>query len=309
VANLQILGQLQAQLRSVNDALERAEQQKNYWQTLLISQNAGRTEKAFEPAQKPLGPNPQEIQLAALLARYGEQHPDVRRFKRVVEEERRTRERARPQDAQVIASAGSEESAATTANPLSVATRAQIDAVEKEIALRKKEEQSLKERISIYQTKVETVPVREQEITGLVRDYDIARDYYSQLLAKKLVAETGTELELRQKGEQFTILDPAQVPERPSRPNRLARYGAGGFAGLALGLLLALATELLGTTVTSPGQIATATGGAVLGVIPILRTKTDRRRSRLAVAGAAVVTAALVLVGAFLLYDLQGGIF
>ena len=72
-------------------------------------------------------------------------------------------------------------------------------------------------------------------------------------------------------------------------------------AGLALGLLAALSTELLGITITSPAQIMPATGLPVLGVIPILYTQGDRRRRRWIMVGAVSGVLTLLLVGLFLL--------
>jgi uncharacterized protein involved in exopolysaccharide biosynthesis len=225
-----------------------------------------------------------------------------------VEEQRKIKEEAdlRRGEAIVVASTNAVEPV-TTANSVVSAAQAQIKAAEEEIAKRKKEQQRIMEQLSAYQAKVEAVPVREQEIADLVRDYGIGREYYSQLLAKKLAAETAMQLEARQKGEQFTILDPAQVSEEPSEPNRLVRYLAGCLAGLALGLMGGLSTEFLGTTVTSSEQVARATGLGVLGVIPILRTQADRRR-RIVAVGAAVCAIILVVAGVLLLYHFQGRI-
>jgi hypothetical protein len=53
-----------------------------------------------------------------------------------------------------------------------------------------------------------------------------------------------TDLERRQKGERFTILEPARPPNKPSRPNRRVLTMLGSGAGLAAGILLAMALEL-----------------------------------------------------------------
>jgi hypothetical protein len=156
---------------------------------------------------------------------------------------------------------------------------------------------------------VEAVPIREQEIADLVRDYGIAREYYNQLVQKKLSADTATQLEVRQKGEQFTILDPARIPEKPSEPNRPARYMAGALGGLGLGVALALVTEIFGMCITSAEQMATASGVPVLGTIPMLYTLQDTRRKRRTTIGVAAAAALLVLIGIALLYQFQDRIF
>jgi polysaccharide biosynthesis transport protein len=165
--------------------------------------------------------------------------------------------------------------------------QAQIVQIESEIAKYKVEQENLIKTISQYQAKLEAGPVREQEITELMRDYAISKDHYSQLLEKKMSAQMATQLEIRQQGERFTILDPAQVAEKPSKPNRVAIGVAGAGGGLALGLGLALASELFGGAITSGAQITSALGITVLGVIPIIVTPFDqKRRKRLLLASA-----------------------
>jgi capsular polysaccharide biosynthesis protein len=87
-------------------------------------------------------------------------------------------------------------------------------------------------------------PVVEQQYKELTRDYQTALDFHNDLLSKKTQSEMATDLERRQQGEQFRVMDPANLPERPSFPNRplFALGGLGG--GLALGLGLALVLEM-----------------------------------------------------------------
>ena len=177
-------------------------------------------------------------------------------------------------------------------------------AIEGEIQKHQAEQRRLNKQIGVYQAKLEAIPVREQEVTGLVRDYEISKAHYSQLLDKGLSAETATQLEIRQKGEKFSILDPAQAAERPSSPNRILINMAGSFGGLALGLLLALVTDFLGVSITSPQQITEAFGLPVLEVIPVIQTYADRRtrKKRLVWASVTCLVATLVASCAILVY-------
>ena len=161
--------------------------------------------------------------------------------------------------------------------------------------------------IASYRAKLDAIPVREQEITQLVRDYEISKAHYSQLLEKQLSAETATQLEIRQKGEKFEILDPAQVPERPSRPNRPLINATGCLGGLLLGLLLATGREFFGMSIIAPQDVTAASGLTVLGLIPIILTQSDRRvrKRRIIVAAASAVTAAIGCC-AVLLYHYRG---
>jgi capsular polysaccharide biosynthesis protein len=185
-----------------------------------------------------------------------------------------------------------------------------MEGLDAEIAKHKGEVQRLSKLISAYQAKLEAIPVHEQQITELVRDYEISKAHYSQLLNNQLSAETATQLEIRQKSEKFTVLDAAQVPEKPSSPNRQLIDAAGSLAGLALGLLFALATEFLGMSITGPEQITVATGLPVLEVIPVIQTRADRlTRKRHVFWAAASGVVAVFACCAVLLYYYRAQIF
>src|SRR5262249_54504222 len=114
--------------------------------------------------------------------------------------------------------------APAAANPV---LQSQMQGLEVEIRKHKEERQRLSKLMGNYQNKLEAIPLREQQITQLVRDYEISKAHYSQLLDKHYSAETATQLEIRQKSERFSILDPAQPAERPSWPDRKL-YNIGG---------------------------------------------------------------------------------
>ena len=175
--------------------------------------------------------------------------------------------------------------------------QSQIRAANAEIGKHKAEQERLAKLVASYRSKVDSIPMREQEIASLTRDYEMNKAHYSQLLDRELSAETATQLEIRQKGEKFEVLDTAQPAERPSSPNRKLIDAGGAIAGLGLGLILALATELLGMSITGAQDIVDASSLKVLGVIPVIETQRDRtmRRRRLVVAGASVTCATLVL--------------
>jgi len=182
--------------------------------------------------------------------------------------------------------------------------QSQLKAAEEEIGKHKQEQIRLNKAISGYTSKLQAIPVREQEISDLVRDYEVSKAHYSQLLNSQLSAETATQLEIRQKGEKFSVLDPAQPAQRPSSPNRPLINAGGAIGGLGLGLLLALLSEFLGMSITSPEQITESTGLPVLEVIPVIRTHIDmrQRRRRLVWGTVAGLAVSVVASGAFLFY-------
>jgi len=325
-SNLQILGQLQSQLQLESEGLARAQQQRSTIQ-VLMPQSAPPVVDLDEKQAEPSSPaavakaaakeSPLvalRARLAALQQRYGDQHPEIRKVNAQIADEEAKEAAVKAASAEVTAAAAAPSEPKPETQPArrppvppsytNPVLQAQLRMAEDEIAKHQAEQRRLNKQITAYQAKLEAIPVHEQEITALVRDYEISRAHYSQLLEKGLSAETATQLEIRQKGEKFSILDPAQPAERPSSPNRLMINMAGGAAGLGLGLLLALITDFLGMSITSPKQITEAFGIPVLEVIPVIRTYTDRRtlKRRLVWGTVSCLVATILASCAFLIY-------
>jgi polysaccharide biosynthesis transport protein len=328
-ADLTLLGQVQAQLQLEGEAVNRAEDQKNLYASMMTqSAPVVDTDPSDpEPAVKPTTagqPSPgdrsqsnaqltiDKARLDVLLKQYTPAHPDVKRLKKKIQDEEAQIASAEAEAAAVAVptpppppnqTAGDPvslnrvkraPSASTHFNPI---LQSQIRAADADIAKHKAEQERLAKVVASYRAKVDSIPLREQEIASLTRDYEMNKVHYAQLLDRELSAETATQLEIRQKGEKFEVLDPAQPAERPSSPKRVLINAGGAIAGLTLGLLLALATELLGMSITGAQDIIDSSSLKVLGVIPVIETQRDRttRRRRLVIAGASAMFATLVL--------------
>jgi polysaccharide biosynthesis transport protein len=310
-ANLQLLGQAQSQLQIVAEALNRAEQQRSFIQATLAQSapvadiDDGEAKVGKEAAVR--APKPSAIstaKLAALLTRYGDKHPDIQRLKRQIEEE----EAAEAKEAPTTAAADPTSAPALKRTPRPVrpynpVLESQLSALNAEIKKHQEDHQRLSKVVGTYRAKLDAVPLREQEITELERDYEISKAHYKQLLEQQLSAQTATQLEFRQKGEKFEILDRAQPAERPSKPNRVVIDLAGSVVGLMLGLVLAIGKEFVGMSIITPDDVMAASGLPVLGEIPVIQTRADRRRRRKRILMAASsAVAAAVVSGAILFY-------
>jgi protein tyrosine kinase modulator len=119
----------------------------------------------------------------------------------------------------------------------------EIHLADDQVAQRNSDRERILKSIVQYQGRIEQLPVREQAMAELTRDYEISKQNYKSLLDKKLSAEMASDMEHRQKSERFTVLDPAQVPAKPIRPKRGMLDMMGCSIGLALGLLLGFGWE------------------------------------------------------------------
>jgi uncharacterized protein involved in exopolysaccharide biosynthesis len=126
--------------------------------------------------------------------------------------------------------------------------------------------------------RLERLPVREQELASLTRDYENSRQNYRSLLDKRTSAEMASEMERRQQAERFRILDPAHVPTKPVKPNRPLFYAGGAVTGLIVGVFAGALLELRKNLVLGDWELPADM--AVLGRVSYLRESDKRRRPR-----------------------------
>lgn len=242
-------------------------------------------------------------QLAAARAALAQQelrlkaeHPDIARMKRVI------RDLEKRAEAEALQEPLSPE-ARKPRTPAELARRARVkqfqlqaEALTKTIAAKESEEKRLRAMASTYQARAEAAPTRETELIELMRDYGMLQTLYGGLLAKNEESKLAVNLESRQIGEQFRILDPARVPERPFSPNRLRLNGMGTLAGTAFGLAVILLLEWRDTTLKNDDDVRVATSLPVLAFVPLLVTRLDRERTRRRRLFAGLATAVALVV-------------
>ncbi len=232
-----------------------------------------------------------------LEARLTEKHPDVAAKRREVEtlEERLG---ARP-----AVAPGTDANAARLSAQRNrvLQITAEIEKLDHQLGAKEQEEARLNGVIADYRRKVEAVPSRETEITELMRDYDTLQRTYTSLLGKQQDSTIAANLERRQIGEQFKVLDPARVAERPFSPNRLRINFIGVLAGLFVGLGLVALVEYRDTTLRTEEDILQVLSLPVLAVIPFMESPKEQRRRHLkiiltSVAGVAALGVTVVIL-------------
>ena len=122
--------------------------------------------------------------------------------------------------------------------------KAQIQGSEKEIQDRQAEQLRILHDLDQDQRRMEKLPVREQEMAQITRDYEMSKLNYRSLLDKKMAAEMSLDMETRQQSERFTVVDRAQLPEKPIKPKRPVMYAGATALALVLGLIVGFVAEL-----------------------------------------------------------------
>jgi polysaccharide chain length determinant protein (PEP-CTERM system associated) len=267
--NFSLLGSLNAQLEATNQNLNQLEQQKTYTETLLTAQegNSQTTASGESPHTLQQQIDATRVQLYTAEAKYTPQHPDVIRLKKDLEtlQARAAEVEARATDAK---SPKAEVPAHVSDQILQL--RAQLKSLEQAVRDKKAEQQHLKDAISGYQSRLEQAPAVDQQMKTLTRDYQTALQFYNDLLAKKNQSEMATDLERRQQGEQFSILDPPNLPDAPTFPNRPLLTGAGLGGGLALGLCIVAILEMRESVVRTERDVKFYLALPTLATVPDL---------------------------------------
>jgi succinoglycan biosynthesis transport protein ExoP len=286
------LNNLRSQIQACQDRVRRAQQDKMMLQSMM-STNAPTVDldAGGGTRSSPLQSQIQKLEshLAELRVRYGPNFPDVRKTQADLD---RLKTKAAAEEAQAPAPA-LVEPVLPTAGKRNPVIEAQLEKLNEEIDAQTKLQGPLQQQIDFHVSKLERVPIFEQQIAGLMRDYDSLRAHYQNLLDKKLSAQMASELEARQKGERFIILDPAPVPDQPFGPNRTLISLAGLVVGLFGGIGLAVAIEMMDQSVRTEHEAAHLLGVPVLATIPQMYTAAELRSRRIVFALAALLTASL----------------
>jgi polysaccharide chain length determinant protein (PEP-CTERM system associated) len=285
--NLQAITNAQMQLQTVSELSNRARERR-----LLVERQLADAQTFPATAIAPdlpasAGPPTTAQQLQAARARleayklqYTPDHPDVRALERTIRDlEARADEEAKhpPQPGANVPLSPAEVARQRRIRELN----ADMEMIDRQIAANQLEESNLKKRMSEYQAKVDAVPTRQAELVELTRDYATLQATYNSLLGKQEESKLAANLERRQVGEQFRILDAASLPEKPYNYKLRLGVGIGGaLFGVILGLALLALVEYRDSSFKSEEEIVRILNLPVLALVPVLIQEQERKMLR-----------------------------
>jgi uncharacterized protein involved in exopolysaccharide biosynthesis len=155
--------------------------------------------------------------------------------------------------------------------------RAQIELIDRQLANRLDEERELRGKIDLYTRRVESVPVREAELSALTRDYEDLKRVYSNLIQREQEAKMTADLEQKAIGDRFRVLEPARLPEKPHSPSRRNLFALGLLAALGISIGLAGIIEFRDSSLRDEGDVVASLQLPVLATIPVLNGTTPGR--------------------------------
>ena len=300
----QALTAAQSQLQSLQESINRDRDRQLMLQRMIADANAAATAApSVTLDQKPGAALTAAQQLEGARAalrnmemRLKSDHPDVKAQKRFIRDlEQKAAAEALQQP---LSPAGTD---AVRANRMSD-LQAESDAIDRRIAARQQDEKRLMQAINGFRGRLESAPAVETRLTELMRDYTTLQATYQGLLTKSQEAKVAANLERRQIGEQFKIIDSARRPQRPASPNRPLVILLGSCLGLGIGLGLAALLEYRDKSLRTEEDVVTALALPVLAFVPTMITEGERKRDqrrRLVLATSAV---GVLLVSAMVVF-------
>lgn len=267
-SNANTLQALTTQLDASTQAVNRQQQNVTFLQA-MVSQQA-RDAAAAGPAATAAVADERETELKTLMqqkqaleAQYTPDHPDVVAVTRKIEELQAQIARAarQPAAAPVVAEVNRPES------PQAQQLKAQLRAAQQALEDSKQDQLRVEQQVRTYEARIESSPQVEAEYKQITRDHEAALDFYNSLLKKMNDSSMATALEQKQQGEQFHVMDAANLPDQPIFPNRIM-FAAGGLAGgLFFGLVLAGILEYRDTSIRTERDVWAFTKLSTLAVI------------------------------------------
>jgi polysaccharide chain length determinant protein (PEP-CTERM system associated) len=242
-----------------------------------LSGSGGAAGQGLSPAEE-LAQARAQLQVAE--GRLTAEHPDVRRLRRRVAQLEAQAPVTKPQSATPPVTAAVQPPVAPAATPTELLherrirdLRAEVDAINRRISSLQRDQRVLQQEVALYQARLEAVPIRESEQVELTRDYETVQELYRTLLAKHEESKIAEAMEKGRVGEQFRVLDPALVPDRPFSPDRVKLNALGIVLGLLIGVGIVGGLEFMDGTLKSEDDIRTVLALPVIATIPIFAPK------------------------------------
>ena len=161
----------------------------------------------------------------------------------------------------------------------------------------------------MYRQRIANTPKVEEAYKAILIERDNTQAKYNDLMRKHMEAKVAQGLEKEQKGERFTLIDPARLPENPEKPNRLAIMLIGMVLGIGAGVGWASLREFTDHSIRDSDSLVLATSFPVLASIPEIVTEEDiqrKKRKRVIMIVALVLSViAGLIVFHFLVMDLN----
>lgn len=210
-----------------------------------------------------------KLELNRLESSFTEQYPDVIKTKLEIEKLSKN-----------ISSDEKGSLSAVPDNPAYISLSSQIAGVQAEIESVKRQSADLQKNEDNLNKWIEATPGVEEIYNALLSERRNRQTKFDDLSQKLMEANVAYGLEKDQKGERFTLIDPARLPEKPEKPNRLAILLIGIVLGIGAGVAGAALMEFSDESVRTVEILARETSFPVLAAIPMISCAEDKQQHK-----------------------------
>lgn len=230
--------------------------------------------------------------LAELKGRLSAKHPDVIRLTKEV------RILSRQVDKLLTEKSIVEISEDRPDNPAYINLLTQVASADAQIKSLREKEVKIQDNLLDLRAKLSNAPLIEQEYNEISLDLNNAKHKYKEILNNLTTAQVAQQMEQQQKGEKFTILEPAYLPSAPYKPNRLAIVLLGFLVAVGISVTIAAVQEAMDHTLKNEEELARASNLPVFSSISLVQTDEEHRRKRIryVLCTAGVVSACLIIL-------------
>lgn len=211
----------------------------------------------------------EEANLAEMRQRYSEDHPDIKRLERTIQNQK-----AR------IAAGGKDDASSEARTPAVVQLETQLNGVETQLSALEQQRSELRTKVANLQGRLQSGPEVELTYDALNRDATTARRLYEELNNKRMDAEVKAAAIKIGTADRFTLVSPPQVPNAPAKPPRIGIALIGLIGATFLAFMIALAAMALDSTVRGTHDVVALLNLSPIAVVPRIRNKEFARRRR-----------------------------
>jgi len=262
-ANVALVNGLRSQFESLSNQLRGEQDRLSQIEAQIESMRQGGTgttaasTTAIQAAQNRVNELQKELAVARTV--YTEKHPEIARLNEELSGARKDLAAAQQQS-------GNENALAT--DPLYKQKVQEREAAKLRIRDLQRASQAAQSQIQLYQARVDAAPMVEQELASLEREYQLEKQRYAELSSRHQQAQMTESLARKQGGERFSVLYPANLPSRPTKPDVLRIMLLAVAGGLMLGAAAAIGREFLDRSVHDVRALQDEFEVPVLGEIP-----------------------------------------
>jgi polysaccharide chain length determinant protein (PEP-CTERM system associated) len=258
--NMQSLNNIENQIQRLNEQLRSLKERESYLQTQLAS---------IPPKIDKTRLDELKIKLLQLKSQFSDQYPDVIKTKaEIAELEKRL----------TVTTEDSSLSNEPPDNPAYITLAAQLSSTRSDIESLNRQIFESNKTADAYRQRIESTPRIEEAYKAILIERNNTQVKYDDLMRKHMEAKVAQGLEKEQKGERFTLIDPARLPEKPYKPNRFAIMLIGFVLAIGAGVGFASFKEFSDQSIRDADSLTSATSLPVLAVIPEIVTKKDTQR-------------------------------